>query len=397
MLNKNRVPLAWLNLVHRPLRFCIYLLGISIAVLLMFVQLGFWGALLDSVVGVIQRMKGQLVIVNHASTTLSIAEPFSLRRVAQARAVNGVEKVIPVYIRSGIWKWTQNGPLTDPQQYPTPSRQYIRVLAYDPATDALDIPEVAASAQKLRVLGSALRDRQSLGIYHMPSDPDFTAELNDRGIHLIGTFTLGTDFAANGNLIMSDVNFAHFFHGLTPTSSPLDGVDVGLIRVDQGSDLKQIKAQLEKTLPDDVEILTLPEFIKREQNFWQSNTPIGFVFLMGLIVGFVVGVIICSQILSADVNDHLSEYATLKAIGYSNTYLTRVILEEALILSVLGFVPGALLSKVLYVGLGNVTGLPLEVTFWRGLAVFGITVCMCIVSGFLALGKVWVADPAEVF
>ena len=396
MLNNNRVPLAWLNLVHRPLRFCVYLLGISIAVLLMFVQLGFWGALLDSVVGVIQRLKGQLVIVNRASTTLSIAEPFPLRRVAQARAVNGVEQVVPVYIRSGMWKRTPDGPLTDPQQYPTPSRQYIRVLAYDPASEALDIPEVAASAQKLRLLGSALRDRQSLAIYDMRPDRAF-AELNDRTIHLIGTFTLGTDFAANGNLIMSDVNFAHYFQGLTPTPSPLDGVDVGLVRLQQGSDLKQIKAQLEKTLPDDVVLLTLPEFIGREQSFWKTNTPIGFVFLMGLFVGFVVGVIICSQILSADVNDHLSEYATLKAIGYSNTYLTRVILEEALILSVLGFIPGVCLSKVLYVGLGNVTGLPLEVTFWRGLAVFGITVCMCMVSGFLALGKVWVADPAEVF
>jgi putative ABC transport system permease protein len=397
MLKLNRVPLAWLNLAHRPLRFFVFLLGISIAVLLMFVQLGFWGALLDSVVAVIQRMNGQLVIVNKVSTTLSIAEPFPLGRVAQARAVSGVEQVIPVYIRAGMWKCPPEGPLTDPQQSPSPSRQYIRVLAYDPASDALNIPEVAASAQKLRLLGTALRDRQSLKIYHMPPKDDFSAELNDRSLHLIGPFTLGTDFAANGNLIMSDGNFAHFFQGLTPTPSPLDGVDVGLIRIRPGSNLLQIQVDLQKILPDDVQVLTLEEFIGREQTFWKTNTPIGFVFLMGLFVGFIVGVIICSQILSADINDHLSEYATLKAIGYSNTYLTQVILQEALILSILGFIPEALMSKVLYIALGNLTGLPLEVTFWRGLAVLAITVCMCMVSGFLALGKVWVADPAEVF
>jgi putative ABC transport system permease protein len=392
----SRIPLAWLNLTHRPMRFLVFLAGIGFAVVLMFVQLGFWCALLDGVVALIDRMNADLVIVNRAKYALEIYEPFPHRHVAQARGVAGVESVTPLYIGDAMWKIPDMARPTDPQDEPLPTRQVIRVLAFDPSSGALRAPEAVEYARHLGKRNTALRDRLSKSIFGMKPD-DFSTELNEQNIKIIGTFELGTDFSTNGNLIMSDYNYAQYFKGMTASASPLDDVEVGLVRLQKGADPLVVRQALEQQLPDDVRVCTLEEYKQAERDFWQNSTPIGFIFLLGLVVGFVVGVIICSQILSTDVGDHLSEYATLKAIGYTNGYLTGVVLKEALLLSLLGFLPGLAMSKLIYVFLGWLTGLPMDMTFWRSLAVLGFTVAMCIISGFLALGKVWVADPAEVF
>jgi putative ABC transport system permease protein len=116
-----------------------------------------------------------------------------------------------------------------------------------------------------------------------------------------------------------------------------------------------------------------------------------------VLVGMVVGGIIVYQILFADVNDHLPEYATLKAMGYSNSFLAGVVIQQAVILAALGFLPGVAMSIVLYRVSGEATRLPLEMTLERALFVLGLTVTMCTISALMALRKVRSADPAEVF
>src|SRR5262245_1137675 len=100
---KSPFVLALRNLTHRPVRFGVYLAGIGFAVLLMFVELGFWKSLLDSVVLLINRMNADLIIVNSAKRSLSINEPFPLGRVTAARAVPGVQAVFPLYVRVAEW------------------------------------------------------------------------------------------------------------------------------------------------------------------------------------------------------------------------------------------------------------------------------------------------------
>jgi putative ABC transport system permease protein len=404
----HRVPLAWLNLAHRPVRFTVFLAGIGFAVLLMFVQLGFWGALLDSVVAVIDHMDAQLVIINQAKYVLDMNEPFPLRRLAEARAVDGVKSVTPLYVRMAPWKtpltsveldgasFSIFGVATRDAEDPEPDHQLIRVLAFDPSSGAMRFPEVASHASLLRLGETALRDKQSKGIYHMPTG-DFSTELCERRIRLVGGFNLGTDFSSNGNLIMSNENYATYFNGLTASANPLDDVEIGLVTLEDDKDPQEVKARLEAVLPSDVRVLTRDQYAQEERAFWQKSTPVGFVFLLGLVVGFVVGVIICSQILSSDIADHLAEYATLKAIGFTNRFLTRVVLGEALLLSLLAFLPGVIFSRAVYFVLHKATGLPMDLTLGRAAWVLGCTVLMCVISAFLAIGKVWVADPAEVF
>ena len=84
-------------------------------------------------------------------------------------------------------------------------------------------------------------------------------------------------------------------------------------------------------------------------------------------------------------------------MGYSGTYLTRVVLEEALWLGVLGFLPAFVACLFLYQQLAAMTELPLYLTLARAAIVFGLTCFMCVVAGMLAVRKVLESDPAEVF
>jgi putative ABC transport system permease protein len=114
-------------------------------------------------------------------------------------------------------------------------------------------------------------------------------------------------------------------------------------------------------------------------------------------MGFVVGIVICYQIIHADISDHLREFATLKAMGYQTPFFLQLVLKQSLYLSLLGFVPGVAISYVAYVLLTYITGLTMELTLPLALSVLGVTVVMCLVSGMLAVNKLLRADPAELF
>ena len=114
-------------------------------------------------------------------------------------------------------------------------------------------------------------------------------------------------------------------------------------------------------------------------------------------MGFVVGGIIVYQILFSDVSEHLNEYATLRAMGYSNRFVSGIVIQQALILALLGFIPGVLISNGLYSTASDATNLPIHMTVERVLTVLAMTLVMCSVSALLAVRKVRRLDPAEVF
>jgi putative ABC transport system permease protein len=172
---------------------------------------------------------------------------------------------------------------------------------------------------------------------------------------------------------------------------------VGLVRIDAGAHARDVKAELIRLLPGDVHVFLKREFINQELTFWKSSTPVGFIFGLGLALGFAVGVVICYQILYTDIADHLAEFATLKAMGYPLTYFVRVVLEQAVILAVLGFIPGLMVSALAYSGLAMVTGLLMELTTLRVLLILLLTITMCVVSGGLAIRRLLGTDPAELF
>jgi putative ABC transport system permease protein len=154
---------------------------------------------------------------------------------------------------------------------------------------------------------------------------------------------------------------------------------------------------LRANLPNDVRVLSKEEFITQEKDFWKTSTPVGFTFALGAVIGFLIGSVIVYQILYSDVAEHLSEYATLKAIGFKDRYLLMIVFEESLILAGLGFVPGIVIAVGFYAIMKQATLLPIAMTWERAVFIFILTGAMCSVAAAIAIRKLQSADPADVF
>jgi putative ABC transport system permease protein len=403
-----RVPLAWCNLVHDPGRLVLSCGGVAFAVVLMFMQYGFRNALLDSNDLLIEHFNGDLVLLSGRSNNLATNESFSRRQLVRASGVPGVRSVVPLYIEGNLAVLRDTSPELQERR---PSRQ-LRVIGVEIEEEPLLIPELdpapgaaGSLAAALTEPGTALYDRQSMPSRTKPKAsifgplaPGLETELAGRRLRLIGGFDLGIDFSYEGTLIVSRETFANLLRLPYYPGDPFDQVQIGLIRTEPGASVAEVQRRLRDTLAEgDVLIFTKEELLERERDFWRDETPIGFVFGLGVAIGFLVGTVICYQILSSGVADHLAEYATLRAIGYPGRYLSLVVLQEGLLLALGGFVPGLALSAAMYWYLHKQTGLPLRLTVWRVGYIFLLTVVMCSVSAWVALRKAREADPAEVF
>jgi len=393
----SRTPLAWLNLTHQKGRFALSLAGVGFAVVLMFVEAGFYFALLDSTVSLIDQFDADLVVVSKVKKSLQAWGGIPRRRLMQALAVDGVEEVSPLYLEAARSVWRSKS---------KDKRQVVRALAVDPDNPALKDDAIRRHAEEMHRRDTGLFDSQSRSVYGKPDEHTHDDELGRQHVHLAGTFRLGTDFVYDGNVVVGEPAFAHFFP--SRSGSALRDVEVGMIRLKDGADPEQVKQRLNESLRsgiptsqnasgDDVMVMTKDEFRQQERDYWSGSTPIGFVFGLGLAMGLIVGVVICYQVLATDVADHLPEFATLKAMGYSDSYLAAVVLKQALLLAIVGFIPGCLISWLMYLGLGELTGLPLLLTWPRALGVLGLTIVMCAISGVLTLRKLRSADPADLF
>src|SRR5438552_11870382 len=211
-----RTPLAWLNLTHDKRRFALSLAGVGFAVVLMFVELGFYNALLDATVALIDRFDADLVMVSKVKTSLQVSGGFPRRRLSQALSVPGVESVRPLYLEEirSLWHSARND-----------RRQLIRVLGLDPDAPALRTDEVRRTAA-LRLPDRALFDRASR-MAHAAADDRTADDLAGRDISVAGQFRLGLDFVHEGNLIVGESAFARYFPN--PGRSALRRVESGMI------------------------------------------------------------------------------------------------------------------------------------------------------------------------
>ena len=383
---RNRTPLGWLQLSHDKGRMLVAIAGIAFADVLMFMQLGFQNALYSSNTRLHETLQTDLVLMSPQGRNLLNLSSFSRRRLYQAMNVPGVKSADPLYVKIANWK--------NPQ---TRGETSIMVVGFNPDRPTFDLPEVNQNLNSIKLPDTVLFDRASRGDYQeaiaqLNQRKAVKSEIDRRTITIDGLFTVGASFAADGALITSDQNYLRLFPKQDSAS-----VNAGLIQLQPGADPVQVQQVLKAYLPSDVKVLTKQEFIEFEKNYWAKNTAIGFVFNLGVAMGFVVGVIIVYQVLSTDVSDHMAEYATFKAMGYRNIYLLGIVFEEAIILSILGFLPGVGVSFGLYNLTRQATNLPLYMTISRALAVLILNVVMCSISGAIATRKLQAADPADIF
>jgi putative ABC transport system permease protein len=379
-----RIPLAWYNLRHDRPRLLVAVAGVTFAVLLMFMNLGFLGALVSTTVNFYDQFNGDIFLISPQSLEISSTKAFPRERLYQAAGIEGVQQVMPLYAEYALWK--------NPE---TNLSRAMFVYGFNPSDPVFLMPELNTTEgiRALQQPDAAFIDRRSRPEFG-PQTVGLETEADRRRITIAGQYDLGGGFAADGTLIMSDQNFRRYFD-----PRPLDQVNLGLVLLEPGADAERVKAALQEQLPADIEVYTKPEIIAKESRFWIQTTSIGFIFGLGVLVSFVVGTVIVYQILYTDIRDHLREYATLKAIGYSGGYLFKTVIQEALLLALMGYVPGLILALGLYEMAYNATAgtLPMRMTVFRVIFVFSLTVLMCTLSGLISVRKAVTADPAEVF
>ncbi|NJM21998.1 MAG: FtsX-like permease family protein [Richelia sp. RM2_1_2] len=390
----SKTPLAWLQLVRNKFRSLVAVAGIAFIVILMFMQLGFQDALYKSATQVHRSLQGDLFLVSSQYKALTATQSFSRTRLYQALGFEGVESVTPIYLGFAKFKNPDTG-----------EKYSIYVMGFEPGRPTINLPGIEENIDKLKLSDVVLFDENSrpefgnVAMRFKREDTEPIIEifpfdsLAGYRVRVGGLFSLGPSFGVDGNLIVSDTTFLRIF----PNSRPPDKIDIGAITLTPQANSQQIVQKLRDSLPNDVLIFNHEGFINFEKEYWATRTPIGFILNLMLTMGSVVGIVIVYQILFSNIASQLVAYATLKAIGYANNYLLRVVFKQAFILAILGYIPGWIISKYLYEFAMKATKLPINMSLDNALLVLIATALMCLISGALTVNQLRSADPADIF
>ncbi len=379
------IPLAWLQLASESKRFAVALAGITFAVAMMLFQMGLQNALYKQVVGPLTLLDGGVMITSPHYEYFGVGRGFANVRLHQCLALDDVLEANSVRLGCGSFKNVEDGIERD-----------IFMIAFDPSRRVFLSDDIIAGQELLKKDGNILFDRLSRPQYGAVEGKfnggAVRTEIAGNKADIVGLIEIGPTFAADGNVLMSLSTLERFWpHAAAGTS------DVGVLKLREGADPKSVAERLKTILPKSIKIFTTDEFIKSEKAYWGERTPIGFVIGASMAVAIFVGAVIVYQILYTDVSDHIPEYATLKAIGFGDSFFVWIIIQESFILSLLGFIPGALLAEVLYVMTREIAGMPTYMSAQSLLVVFGLSLTMCVCAGLLATRKLRNANPADIF
>jgi putative ABC transport system permease protein len=354
--------------------------AVTFPIVLIFVQIGFYVAVLNTATVIQQCLNADLFLVSSAYINISRAGTFPRSRLYQATSVDGVEHVAPLYVGHRAY-----------QNPTTLVRHELLVFGIDPEERTFRLPEVADRLRALTVPDTVLIDRNSRPEFG-PQQSGTTTQVGWKRVEIVGQYTIGTGFAALGDLIATDLTFSRIFDGRT-----LERVGVGLVQAAPGGDLTAIAADIRALLPPDTRTLTRAEMYDLETNFWSRTTSVGLIFGLGTAVAFAVGFLILYQVLSSDIARRLSEYATLKAIGYDDRGVAAIVVQQGFAISLAGYAPALLLAVWIYRVIRRATLLPMGMTAGRVSGVLFLTLAMSAASGWLALRKLRAANPADLF
>jgi putative ABC transport system permease protein len=379
-----KVPLAWCNLVADRKRLIRSSAGIAFAVLLMLVQLGFERSFFEASLASVEQLDGDLFVMNASKYRFGTRDPFAHSELDTIKKDAGIASVAPFY---GDWTdffWTS----------PVDNKPHlIRVFALDPdAPPIFQLSAIADQQAALKADDAVLIDSRSRRFLGM-DDKIREAKLDGQTVHVVGTFELGPDFMSDGTVVMSDKTFARYFR-TTPAAMP---VETAVIKLKPGEDLSAAQQRLAAALPSSLRVLTKAELVEFERDFQAKLSSAAPIFWLGALVGFVVGTLISYQIIFTELTDRLPQYATLKGIGYKNTYLIGSVLRQAILTGLAGYIPAWFLSLAVYRIIGDIALLPLHMTLQVTLMSLALTLGMCLFAAVIAVRRVIAADPAEIF
>jgi len=384
-----RTPLAWHNLWHQPVRSGVAVVGVTFAAVLMFMQLGFLEAVKASATVIYDVLDFDICLRSRDYDRFSDARSFDRGRLSEAQEVPGVETSVPLWVGVLSWRNPQTGEPRAILTLGVPDEQKVFRIPelQELVNQALNYPQaMLVDTLTRREFGPA--NGRSFG----PDDVGTPVEINDKELRVAGLYRCGSGLNAGGAVI---TNYRDFLR--CQPLFPANEVSLGLVRCTPSADKTAVARQLRANLPDDVEVLTRREVIDGEIRHWVWQTNYGLIFQSGVLVAVVVGTAIVYQVLASEVTSRMTEYATLKAMGYGNSYLVRVMVEQSLLLAIVAFVAGWGISAVLYEITAVGAQIPIRMTLPNLVLVFSLTTGLCVASGIAAIRKAYRADPAELF
>ena len=374
------VPLAWRNVTHQRGRAAVAIGGMTFAIMLIFLQLGFYGAIIIGSTQVYDQLQCDLVIVSRDYSFVHSPRSFPRRRLSQALASPDVISVRPLYVGSTTWRNPTTG-----------LRNAVMLFAFDPRRPVFQTPSINKHLTELCLSDTVLVDSDTRDHYG-PRQAGDAIELFGRRVRIVDQYQIGTSFIELGMIVLSDQNFVR----IQPQRS-LDQVSVGVVRLRQGADRQSVADQLARLMPNDVFVWTRDQFRTHEVRHVLLLTSTGMIFGSGVLVAILVGIAILYQTISSQIMSNLHEYATLKAIGYTPAQILRIVLGQSLAFSLIAFLPGLALGCLLYHVVQQTAFLPMVMPVGRVVGVLLMNVLMSIGSGLLAYRKLHIADPANLF
>lgn len=392
MMLRIAAELALRQLLHRGGKLAGALIGVCVAIVLIFTQLGFQNALYDSAVGIPRALDADILIAGPTFKSWADSPPWMNRALLyEAQGVPGVRSAAPLYSSSIQIASPLDGHALS-----------CTLLAFSPQAPVFMPPGIARLADQVALPDRLIMDRDSRVDFEAIRDAVLArgeAEITvlnatdtlQRIAWVSGLFDLGPSFTIDGTMITSDLNYYRL------TSVPLDRVGVGVVRVADGHDVAAVRDRLAAVLDGRARVFLKQDFIDNEIAYYAENTPIGYIFRLGLIVGTFVGIVFISQALHGIVSDNLKEYATLRAIGYQQGFFGAVVGFIALVLSVAAYIPSSILAWGVYVLAAGASKLPLRMNLPDMSAIFALVLVMAVTATLLAVGKIRKADPVDLF
>ena len=384
----NDLPLAWLQLRRQPVRYLVAIAGIGFAALLMYMQIGFPSGLLTSATTFYAAPDADLVLISPKTVSSASFSQFPQSQLFRANGYDAVESVVPLYV-TNISAQKLGG------EKPTS----LRIIGYDPELKALNVDAINQQASKLKTTGYVLFDTKGnsrtgpVAKAVEENGYQFMTLYNlSQTFRAVGLFGLGSTFAADSNLLTSSSTAIQLANQIN-----FGEISLGLIKVKDKASIPQLQKSLNKLYDGEIQILTKEELISQEQNYWNTSSSFGIVFGFGTFMGVLVGGVMVYQVLYTDVTDHLKEYATLKAVGFSNQFILAIVIQEAILLGISSFIPSTLVSTGMYAFLTSASGINIQMTHQKISLVGALTVGICAASAAIAVNKLRDADPASVF
>jgi putative ABC transport system permease protein len=411
---------------HGGARSVVAITGMALAVVMVLLQLGFLEAVRAAASVNYDQLDFDVAILSAEFEQFYSPGGFPRERLPEARAVLGVAAARPLWTRMNLWRCPPYSPeepgradvrvvqgdaAASPEashgalerwwlgsKRPRPlQRRALLVIGFDPDDDPFCDPirsQIEAAGSQLRETGRVLLNERSNPDFGWDSWPRFEGwELGRTKVDVVGPFSLTRSFGADGAVLCTDANFARFF-GLAPDAAP---VNFGLVSLSAGALPAVVADRLRRALPPDVLVLTRDALYRLESEYWVGQTATGKIFSFGVLLTLLVAAVVVYQALSNDIRDHLPEYGTLKAIGYSDGYLSRVIQTQAAIYAAACFPPAVALGAVVYRVTETLASIPMELTGRNILLALLVIAVSSQLAGMLSLRKLRRADPAELF